>query len=763
MSNNANTGTIQIASAAGMVFAPVLSNDFVVFSSQSNTSMYLGASNAPNFLQISSNFAYTSNLNTSNLTVGGVLSANGAINATGQTVTATTFVGALTGNASTATTATSASTATFATAATNSSNASNAIYATSAGTATTASSASGLSGNPTITVSTLNSTTLSNTGTFSNGAAFSNFGTFCNVGNAFFGSDLTVRGTTIVQNITVSNVETLVQSFSNQGTMSNIGAAVFGSTVSTQGLSNVGYLSNIGSFCNVGDAFFGGAIKTSRGEIATTGAGQITLYTSNNGSVRMYQNDGSVIGYFGLQSTNVLNSGLMVNGAVNVTNTSYNMGNQGSNVGSTLNLHNVQYYANISGGNLTKITTYANRNNNGTSSNTWFGVSTRMEYSIDNAKKAYIEFNPSNNTLDEDSGMAFGHANAEAMRINKNGNVGIGTTNPQSKLDVNGETKTNNIKIYSTGVGRNGNVMTFGGLNNNYCALYCTNSNGTQPGNYSLAYGKMSMIDLGSTGVTINGGTEIQYTGFTNTQLSTSSTVFTVNGNASITGTVQTNNVIANTYVSRTGIDSVVINQPGAQTPNISFGSYAATYCNAIMNMASAGLGTSNCSFHLGIYGSGAMGFNWGGDGSYYPSTQNTQSLGRSVNAWSAVYAANGTIQSSDSNLKTFVPLTYGLKDLLNVSTIKYKWNTQSNLPDDDPTKNYEYYGIIANEVNQIFPEMCYTEGSNLQLNYTELIPVQINAIKELAASNAALSAQVQELFTSNAIFASQLQQLLAK
>jgi len=93
-----------------------------------------------------------------------------------------------------------------------------------------------------VTVGTLTSTTHSNSGTFSNGGAFSNFGTFCNVGNAFFGSNLTVVGTTVVQNITVSNVETLVQSFSNQGTLSNAGAAVFGSTVSTRGLSNVGYM-----------------------------------------------------------------------------------------------------------------------------------------------------------------------------------------------------------------------------------------------------------------------------------------------------------------------------------------------------------------------------------------------------------------------------------------------------------------------------------------------------------------------------------------
>ena len=634
---------IQMASNANAPYPTVASNDMLVLTGSNDQSLFLGAGGL-NYVKVASNVVYTP----SNLTVAGSVTATtfvgaltgnasgltgsptvtvstltstthsntgvfsnagasffgGAINALGQTVTATTFVGELTGNASTAT---SASTATFATAATNSSNASNAIYATSAGSATTATSASGLSGNPTITVSTLNSTTLSNTGTFKNDGSFiqgapiritsslntnhnrihfsnltngvtytmqqvdhagqdyfrigrngygdivvantasngyvgintaaptyqldvngavrtnsnitvdgivfagtmCNTGTFCNVGNAFFGSDLTVRGTTIVQNITVSNVETLVQSFSNQGTMSNIGAAVFGSTVSTQGLSNVGYLSNMGGFCNMGPASFGGAI-TATGQTMTAGTFSassmilvgpsphnhpisvdvssnnanscISVITSSNnnpglalinksGTVNYIFNAGGVgsgavgtnpgdmvitsacnlvlgvdagnlylqktTGYVGI-GQNTPTYALDVNGTgstplLNLVNSTTNVA---SNIGSTLNLQTIKYNPGLGGD--ARLTTYAKRNNY-PSTDTWYGVSARMEYSInDGSKKAYIEFNPSNNVLNEDSGMAFGFANAEAMRINRIGNVGIGTTNPQSTLDVNG-------------------------------------------------------------------------------------------------------------------------------------------------------------------------------------------------------------------------------------------------------------------------------------------------------------------------------------
>ena len=114
------------------------------------------------------------------------------------------------------------------------------------------------------------------------------------------------------------------------------------------------------------------------------------------------------------------------------------------------------------------------------------------------------------------------------------------------------------------------------------------------------------------------------------------------------------------------------------------------------------------------------------------PSSCNIFNLGSSTKCWNIVYTKNGVTTSSDESLKDSVPLTYGLSDLMNVSTIKYKWKTQADLPDDNPEKNYEYFGLCANELNGLFPELVYNEQTPFQVNYSEMIPVLVNAIKEL-------------------------------
>jgi hypothetical protein len=128
------------------------------------------------------------------------------------------------------------------------------------------------------------------------------------------------------------------------------------------------------------------------------------------------------------------------------------------------------------------------------------------------------------------------------------------------------------------------------------------------------------------------------------------------------------------------------------------------------------------------------------------PPTDNTGSVGTQIERYAAVYATTGTIQTSDSAEKDSEPLQYGLADVEKISTIKYKWKSQAALADDDPDKHHEYYGVKADELDTLFPELVYNQQHPFQLNYSELIPVMINAIKELSAQVKELSAQVTEL-----------------
>ena len=90
--------------------------------------------------------------------------------------------------------------------------------------------------------------------------------------------------------------------------------------------------------------------------------------------------------------------------------------------------------------------------------------------------------------------------------------------------------------------------------------------------------------------------------------------------------------------------------------------------------------------------------------------------------------------------------------------TIKYKWKSQADLPDDDPKKNFEYYGFCADELAPLFPELVYNEDPTapVQMNYSEILPVVVNAMKEqqvmivdLQAKNAALESQLASLSSS--------------
>ena len=128
------------------------------------------------------------------------------------------------------------------------------------------------------------------------------------------------------------------------------------------------------------------------------------------------------------------------------------------------------------------------------------------------------------------------------------------------------------------------------------------------------------------------------------------------------------------------------------------------------------------------------------------PWTANQFDLGTSGLQWKTIYAVNGTVQTSDSLTKDYTSLSYGLSNLLQIQTIKYKWKTQANLPNDDPNKNHEYYGVLADQVDRLFPELVYNQQRPYQLNYSEFIPIIINAIKDLNSKSEGIGKEYIEL-----------------
>ncbi len=134
----------------------------------------------------------------------------------------------------------------------------------------------------------------------------------------------------------------------------------------------------------------------------------------------------------------------------------------------------------------------------------------------------------------------------------------------------------------------------------------------------------------------------------------------------------------------------------------------------SILAGGNVGIGTTTPAFKLAVAGIVA------------PSTDNAYTLGASGNRWTVLYATNGTINTSDRRLKTNIkPLNYGLKEVLALQPVSYNWK--------DTAHPENKIGLIAQDVRKLIPEVVIGDEAKekLGMNYAEIVPVLINAIKE--------------------------------
>ena len=159
------------------------------------------------------------------------------------------------------------------------------------------------------------------------------------------------------------------------------------------------------------------------------------------------------------------------------------------------------------------------------------------------------------------------------------------------------------------------------------------------------------------------------------------------------------------------------------------------------------------------------------------PGGDNTFSCGSSGLRWTAVWAVNGTIQTSDSRLKTNVtPSPLGLNFISKLKPVSYKWISGAKVEDGTTTptqvggatvdmKNYKdrpgvrtHYGLIAQEVKQTLDELNVDDfagwalenkddpNSTQALNYGQFIAPLIKAVQELKTELDAAKAEIAAL-----------------
>jgi hypothetical protein len=279
--------------------------------------------------------------------------------------------------------------------------------------------------------------------------------------------------------------------------------------------------------------------------------------------------------------------------------------------------------------------------------------------------------------------MRFFTSTTERMRLGESGNVAVGAqswdgTNPEKLLVDAGATTSYN-------------VISGRGTINNYLQLNIQNrSNGGSASSDVVASANNStetsnFIDMG-----------INSSAYT-------STTYPILGG------------INTAYLYATGRDFVIGNPSSSRNLLFFTNGFATTDEKLrITSTGNVGIGTNSPGDKLSVAGA------------IIPSADNTYTLGKSGARWSAVWSANGVIQTSDARLKTDIePLQYGLKEVLKLRPVSFRWkNDQAGM---------RKLGLLAQEVQAVIPEVISGNEKTdvLGMNYAELIPVLINAIKE--------------------------------
>jgi hypothetical protein len=140
----------------------------------------------------------------------------------------------------------------------------------------------------------------------------------------------------------------------------------------------------------------------------------------------------------------------------------------------------------------------------------------------------------------------------------------------------------------------------------------------------------------------------------------------------------------------------------------------------------------------------------------HLPINDNTYPLGASTSRWSAVWAVNGTIQTSDEREKKDINNTdLGLDFINQLRPVSFKWKVGQNVETTETTIDKEgkeitkstitpragirtHYGLIAQEVEALldgkdFGGFIHDEETDIKgLRYDQFIPLLIKAIQEL-------------------------------
>ena len=141
------------------------------------------------------------------------------------------------------------------------------------------------------------------------------------------------------------------------------------------------------------------------------------------------------------------------------------------------------------------------------------------------------------------------------------------------------------------------------------------------------------------------------------------------------------------------------------------------------------------------------------------PATDNVGYIGESVHRWQAIYAVNGSIQTSDAREKTEIKeTTLGLDFIKDLKPVSYKWidGEQQNKGKDER----EHQGLIAQQVAETVEKHGVNKndfgGLDIQktekydefygMSYDQFVAPLIKAMQEQQTQIDALQSEINNL-----------------
>lgn len=371
---------------------------------------------------------------------------------------------------------------------------------------------------------------------------------------------------------------------------------------------------------------------------------------------------------------------------------------------------------------------------------------------------------------------------------NNTGNVGIGVTTPLSKLDV-----SNVFGVRGGSSDYNHSIFNeFGGLViNSYNVVGSPDlvsfiATGRNSGNYSSSFAfltkpsggtpteRMRILSNGKIGIGTNnpsglltvdgGGAGIAFPSIraNNSDAAGIALFATANSTDAVAvfDQANTSGIIAK-FFGGGAADIVRISRDGSNargriaifgnntTADVGGWVHGSPYFGLVMGEIVAG-----------SYNAVANIYNVSGAQALVPWTSSV-TLGNSTWKWNAVWATNGTIQTSDKNKKENIQdISYGLDAVMKLKPISFQWKDK-----EAQVGTGKNLGFLAQDLELVIPDVVihtYTSQEEIEnarkekgieldpesygVKYSELIPVLVKAIQEQQAIIESLQKQIDEL-----------------